>query len=216
MGLQPKLVESFLKGAVLLFSKEAIINSTKQLGISDIPAGLIGGFGGGVAQVSVVGPCTFLVTASVTGDKSVSTLQRIAMTYKAHGIGGFYHGGTALMLRQGSNWASRQGFTDAIRLQLLKRHSDKKSKLSIAEEALAGIVGGALSSWNQPFEVLRIEAQAAAARGLPPRGMLTTARDIIKENGVAGLFQGILPRVGLCVGQTFFMVTVPYILKDYL
>ena len=30
-------------------------------------------------------------------------------------VGGFYKGGTALMLRQGSNWASRQGLTDLIR-----------------------------------------------------------------------------------------------------
>ena len=35
--------------------------------MSDISSGLIGGFGGGVCQVSVLGPCTFLVTASVTG-----------------------------------------------------------------------------------------------------------------------------------------------------
>jgi hypothetical protein len=167
-GLQAKLVESFLKGGVLLFSKEAIINSCQNFGLSEFTSGLIGGFGGGVAQVSVVGPCTFLITASVTGDKSITMLQRISMTYKAHGIGGFYHGGTALMLRQGSNWASRQGFTDAIRMQFLKRHSGAKPKLTIAEEAMSGILGGALSTWNQPFEVLRIEAQAAAGNNHNP------------------------------------------------
>ena len=201
---------------MLLFSKEAIINTCKGFGVSDVAAGLLGGFGGGVAQVSVVGPCTFLVTASVTGDKSISTLQRIAMTYRSHGIGGFYHGGTALMLRQGSNWASRQGITDLIRLRMLRSHGESKPRLSVGEEAAAGIIGGALSTWNQPFEVLRIEAQAAAARGLPSRNILATMRDIVRENGVAGLFQGILPRMGLCVAQTFFMVTVPYILKGYM
>ena len=51
-----------------MFSKEAIINVCKNAGLSDISSGLIGGFGGGVAQVSVLGPCTFLVTASVTGE----------------------------------------------------------------------------------------------------------------------------------------------------
>ena len=186
------------------------------MGMNDIAAGLVGGFGGGVAQVSVVGPCTFLVTASVTGDKSITMTQRIVQTYRTRGIGGFYHGGTALMLRQGSNWASRQGFTDAIRMWLLRRHTEAKPKLTAGEEAIAGIIGGALSTWNQPFEVLRIEAQAAAAKGLPPRNIFVTARDIIRENGLAGLFQGILPRMGLCVGQTFFMVTVPYLLKGYL
>ena len=215
-GLQPKLVESFLKGAVLLFSKEAIIRNCQALGMNDVLSGLVGGFGGGVAQVSVVGPCTFLVTASVTGDKSISITQRIVQTYRTRGIGGFYHGGTALMLRQGSNWASRQGFTDAIRMWFLRRHHEAKPKLSAWEEATAGIIGGALSTWNQPFEVLRIEAQAAAAKGLPPRNIVVTARDIVKESGIGGLFQGILPRMGLCVGQTFFMITVPYMLKGYI
>ena len=107
-GWQPKLIESFIKGGILMFSKEAIIRGCKSMGASDVTSGLIGGFGGGVAQVSILGPCTFLVTASVTGDKSISIVQRISQTYAKSGIGGFYQGGTALMLRQGSNWASRQ------------------------------------------------------------------------------------------------------------
>ena len=54
----------------------------------------------------------------------------------------------------------------------------------------------------------------AAARGLPSKNIIETAKGIVQQNGVKGLFQGILPRMGLCVGQTLFMVTVPYILKD--
>ena len=57
-----------VSGGILLFSKEAIIDVCKKAGLHDITSGLIGGFGGGVAQVSVLGPCTFLVTASVTGE----------------------------------------------------------------------------------------------------------------------------------------------------
>ena len=252
-GWQPKAVESFLKGGVLLFSKEAIIRVCQTIGASDVTAGLIGGFGGGVAQVAVVGPCSYLVTASVTGDKSIGMMERITQTYQRSGIGGFYKGGTALMLRQGSNWASRQGLTDIIREQLKKRHpgDPKKVKLSTAEEALAGIFGGALSTWNQPFEVMRIEAQAAAAKvravhagvlvgiksaadylprspaptlprshpsllqGMPSMNVVQTAQVIVKDSGVAGLFQGIWPRMGLCVWQTLFMVTIPYLLKPY-
>ena len=51
-GLQPKLFESFFKGGILLFAKEAIIKNCKGVGMGDVTAGLIGGFGGGVAQVS--------------------------------------------------------------------------------------------------------------------------------------------------------------------
>lgn len=215
-GWQPKMVESFLKGGILLFSKEAIIRACKSMGMGDIGSGLIGGFGGGVSQVTILGPCTFLVTAAVTGDKSVGIIQCAKNTFATQGIGGFYRGGAALMLRQGSNWASRQGFTEYFRNLFKKRHDNpEKAKLSAWEEAMAGIIGGALSTWNQPFEVLRIEAQAAAAKGLPSRNIVETAKYIVQGSGVAGLFQGIMPRMGLCIAQTFFMVTVPNLLKPY-
>jgi hypothetical protein len=101
-GWEPKMVESFLKGGILLFSKDAVIRSMKATGSNDVTAGLVGGFAGGCAQVIIMGPCTFLVTAAVTGDKSVSLTQRVSTTFKTRGIGGFYQGGTALLLRQGT------------------------------------------------------------------------------------------------------------------
>ena len=70
-------------------------------------------------------------------------MSRIRQTYGTLGITGFYRGGTALMLRQGSNWASRQGLTDMVRSILKKRHGGDQAsvKLSAVEEALAGIIG---------------------------------------------------------------------------
>ena len=123
------------------------------------------------------------------------------------------------MLRQGSNWASRQGLTDLCRTQIRSYRCSNggdpsQYRLGIFDETIAGTVGGMLSAWNQPFEVMRIDAQARGARGLPSRNVFQTAGAIISENGVAGLFQGIIPRMGLCVGQTLFMITVPYILKE--
>lgn len=58
-------MESFSKGAVLLFSKEAIMTSAEKAGVGPVMAGVLGGAGGGICQVSVMGPCTFLVTAKV-------------------------------------------------------------------------------------------------------------------------------------------------------
>ena len=123
--------------------------------------------------------------------------QRISDTFSKRGISGFYQGGTALMLRQGctltysliytftysyilgSNWASRQGITDFVRNQFKNNHKDpKNAKLSVTEEALSGIVGGALSTWNQPFEVMRIEAQAAAAKGMAPKNIFETTSSL--------------------------------------
>lgn len=143
-GMQPKMVESFLKGGILLYAKEAAIKVLIGAGISEAPAGLMGGFVGGVAQVVVMGPCTFLVTAAVTGDKSTSMITRISQTFAKNGVAGFYRGGTALIFRQGTNWASRQGITDYIRSIILKmsQSSDpSKKKLNTVEECAAGIIG---------------------------------------------------------------------------
>lgn len=106
-----------------------------------------------------------------------------------------------------------------VREVLKMRHvgsgeSSKDVKLSVTEEAVSGIIGGALSTWNQPFEVLRIEAQANAAKGLPSKNIVQTCKMIVSEAGVAGLFQGIMPRMGLCIWQTLFLVTVPRLLKQ--
>jgi hypothetical protein len=64
-GTSAKLVESATKGAILLYAKEAIMVSMEQMGVNPTMAGLAAGAGGGVAQVSVMGPCTFLVTCVV-------------------------------------------------------------------------------------------------------------------------------------------------------
>lgn len=50
-GLTPKMVESASKGAVLMFSKEAIKDGCLAAGATPFVAGLVGGAGGGVSQV---------------------------------------------------------------------------------------------------------------------------------------------------------------------
>ena len=85
-GTGPKMVESASKGAILLYAKETIASSMLAAGASEQVTGFVAGAGGGVCQVVVMGPCTFLVTAAVTGDKSISTSQRISNVYRAHGL----------------------------------------------------------------------------------------------------------------------------------
>jgi len=217
-GLSPKLVESASKGAVLLWSKELLKDSALSLGISPTMAGFLAGAGGGVCQVTVMGPCTFLVTAVVTAKGDMTTSQRIRSVWAKDGIKGFYPGGVAIAFRQATNWASRQGFTDATR-QFFKKvfyKDDPKAKLTVPEEALAGIIGGTLACWNHPFEVARIEMQARSVAGQEKMGMIQVFKHVVKENGIAGLFKGIIPRVGLGIWQTLFMVTGATLIKERL
>ena len=49
-------------------------------------AGVVAGAGGGLCQVSIMGPCTYLVTGAVTGDRSVTTMQRVRRTWATNGF----------------------------------------------------------------------------------------------------------------------------------
>lgn len=60
-GFSPKMVESATKGAILLVAKENINDVANKAGMSPFVAALTAGAGGGVSQVIVMGPCTYLV-----------------------------------------------------------------------------------------------------------------------------------------------------------
>lgn len=161
-GALPKGIESASKGAVLLFAKDGFDNMFTKMGLSPTVSALLAGAAGGTTQTIVMGPCTFLVTGAVTGDKSVSLMSRIRQVYQAKGIAGFYAGGVAVGVRQATNWASREGFTVGVRQQFRKYFHDNNptARLSAGEEILAAAIGGTLSCWNHPFEVVRIEMQS--------------------------------------------------------
>eukprot|EP00181_Compsopogon_caeruleus_P001515 CAMPEP_0184685790 /NCGR_PEP_ID=MMETSP0312-20130426/20216_1 /TAXON_ID=31354 /ORGANISM="Compsopogon coeruleus, Strain SAG 36.94" /LENGTH=284 /DNA_ID=CAMNT_0027140249 /DNA_START=121 /DNA_END=975 /DNA_ORIENTATION=- len=216
-GLGPKMVESATKGAVLMSAKESISDMASRAGLSPFASGILAGAGGGVCQVTVMGPCTYLVTATVTGDRSKSVLQIAKETFASRGLRGFYPGGTAIAFRQATNWASRQGFTEKTREVISeRRYTTKTAKLTPTEEVLAGVIGGGLSCWNHPFEVARIEMQARANAGQKHLSMLQVFRAVVAESGVRGLFQGIIPRLGLGIWQTLFMVTGAKMLRKYM
>uniref|UniRef100_A0A7S3AQW8 Mitochondrial carrier protein n=1 Tax=Haptolina ericina TaxID=156174 RepID=A0A7S3AQW8_9EUKA len=211
------MVECASKGAILLYSKEAIAEGCAAVGIGSTSAGFIAGAGGGVCQTIVMGPSTFLVTAVVTGNGSMTVAGAMATTWRDKGLPGFYPGGIAIALRQATNWASRQGFTDLTRRQMGRiLHADPKAKLSLKEEAVAGMVGGMLSCWNHPFEVARIEIQARAMAGEGYLNMAAVFRMVYAEYGIGGLFKGLVPRMMLNIWQTLFMVSGAKLIKEQL
>mmetsp|Transcript_20036 Transcript_20036/g.43288 ORF Transcript_20036/g.43288 Transcript_20036/m.43288 type:complete len:286 (+) Transcript_20036:85-942(+) len=216
-GSGPKMIESASKGAVLLYAKEVINDGCANAGVGKTASGFLAGAGGGVCQTVVMGPCTFLVTAVVTGAQGNSVSAQAAKTWREKGVLGFYPGGIAIAFRQASNWASRQGFTEAVRGRLrLFFYNDSTAKLSLGQEALSGMIGGMLSCWNHPFEVARIEMQARAVAGEGYMSMTQVFSAVYAEYGLAGLFKGVIPRMGLNIWQTLFMVTGATLIKERL
>lgn len=63
----------------------SLVEVTRALALIGL-GGALAGAGGGLCQVSIMSPCTYLVTGAVTGNKDESTMQRIRRTYAAKGI----------------------------------------------------------------------------------------------------------------------------------
>ena len=83
-------------------------------------------------------------------------------------------------------------------------------KLTAMEKILSSTIGGALATWNQPIEVVRVEMQSMskATVGRPEKPtILNTLSYIYRENGIKGLYRGVTPRIGLGIWQTVCMVS---------
>lgn len=76
---------------------------------------------------------------------------------------------------------------------------DAHKQATVMDRALASIIGGGLSCWNQPIEVIRVEMQSQVkAEGRPEHMTIgKAAKWIYQNNGIAGFYRGVVPRIGL-------------------
>ena len=149
--------------------------------------------------------------AAATGAKVPGTMETFMAIYRAEGIRGINKGVNAVAIRQVTNWGSRFGLSrvaeNGIRSVTNKKHGES---LSVSEKILASSIGGGLSAWNQPIEVIRVEMQSKTDDPNRPKKMTvgTTAKYIYQNNGIKGLYRGVTPRIGLGVWQTVCMVAL--------
>ncbi|KAI9470588.1 MAG: mitochondrial carrier domain-containing protein [Benjaminiella poitrasii] len=207
-------IEASTKGAVLLFTASELEYRSTVAGASPFVAGIIGGMGGGIAQAySTMGFCTFMKTVEVTRQKSAgteSTFKIAANIFKKEGIRGINKGVNAVALRQCTNWASRFGFARFAEEALVKYRHGEKGIADNADKILASVFAGALSCWNQPLEVIRVEMQSQVkAEGRPGKMTIGSAtKYIYANNGLKGFYRGVVPRIGLGIWQTLVMVAL--------
>lgn len=139
----------------------------RTLGAGPFVAGMSGGVVGGVAQAyATMGFCTCMKTVEITRHKQASagakpqgTWAVFADIYRKEGIAGINRGVNAVAIRQMTNWGSRFGLS-RLAEQGIKRAAGKGEgdRLSFVEKIGASVIGGGLSAWNQPIEVLPIGA----------------------------------------------------------
>ncbi|KAI8380479.1 mitochondrial carrier domain-containing protein [Choanephora cucurbitarum] len=211
-------IEGSTKGAVLLFTASEVEYHARAAGASPFMGGVVGGMAGGIAQAyTTMGFCTFMKTVEVTRHKSAtkdSTFKIAADIFKKEGIAGINRGVNAVAVRQCTNWASRFGITRFAQESIIKsRYGDAPDahlRATAVDKVLASIIGGALSCWNQPIEVIRVEMQSQVkAPGRPEKlSIVTASKWIYQNNGITGFYRGVLPRIGLGMWQTLCMVTL--------
>jgi hypothetical protein len=212
-------IEASTKGAVLLFVASEAEYGAKVLGAPDFVAGISGGMAGGIAQAyATMGFCTCMKTVEITkhkmaaqGIKPPSTFSTFADIYRREGIRGINRGVNAVAIRQTTNWGSRFGLSRLAESAIRKvTHKEEGQRLSAFEKVLASGLGGGLSAWNQPIEVIRVEMQSKTDDPNRPKNLTVPKafKYIYQSNGVQGLYRGVTPRVGLGVWQTVCMVAL--------
>jgi len=215
-------IEASTKGGVLLFTASEIETASTAVGINPAAAGLLGGMGGGIAQAyATMGFTTSMKTAEITrhkqaaaGVKPPSTWALFYEILRKEGIRGVNKGVNAVAVRQCTNWGSRIGMTRLAENTIRKaRGKEDNQSLGAMDKILSSSLGGALATWNQPIEVIRVEMQnmskeATAAANRPAKlTIFNTFGYIYKENGIKGLYRGVTPRIALGIWQTICMVS---------
>ncbi|KAH8178261.1 mitochondrial carrier protein [Sarocladium implicatum] len=219
-------IEASTKGAVLLFVASEAEYHARAAGANDFGSGIIGGITGGVAQAyATMGFCTCMKTVEITkhkqaaaGVKPQSTFATFMDIYRREGIRGINKGVNAVAIRQMTNWGSRFGFSRLAETGIKSATGrGEKEKLGPWEKVLASTIGGGLSAWNQPIEVIRVEMQSKKEDPNRPKKMTVgnTFRYIYGQNGIRGLYRGVAPRIGLGVWQTVCMVALGDMAKTY-
>ncbi|EAS30816.1 mitochondrial DNA replication protein YHM2 [Coccidioides immitis RS] len=218
-------IEASTKGAVLLFVASEAEYHAKTFGASDFIAGIGGGMAGGVAQAyATMGFCTCMKTVEITkhkmaaaGVKPPSTFATFMDIYRREGIRGINRGVNAVAIRQTTNWGSRFGLS-RLAESAIRRVTGKEDgqKLSGFEKVIASGLGGGLSAWNQPIEVIRVEMQSKTEDPNRPKNLTVgkTLKYIYSTNGVKGLYRGVTPRIGLGIWQTVCMVALGDMAKE--
>lgn len=212
-------IEASTKGAVLLFVASEAEYYARYAGASPFVGGITGGMVGGLAQAyATMGFCTCMKTVEITRHKAAASGARVPGTfetfmsiYRAEGIRGINKGVNAVAIRQVTNWGSRFGLSrvaeDGIRSLTGKTNGEK---LGVAEKIVASAIGGGLSAWNQPIEVIRVEMQSKTEDPNRPKKLTVgkAAKYIYEQNGIKGLYRGVTPRIALGVWQTICMVAL--------
>jgi hypothetical protein len=97
---------------------------------------------------------------AAAGIKPPSTWALFAEIFRKEGLAGVNKGVNAVAIRQCTNWGSRIGFARLAETGIRNvRGKTASDPLGVMDKIAASTIGGALATWNQPIEVVRVEVR---------------------------------------------------------
>ncbi|KAJ9445105.1 Citrate/oxoglutarate carrier protein [Diplonema papillatum] len=180
----------------------------------------LSGAAAGVAQGVCIQPILRARTAEITRPRDGRSAQAyLSDLVRKEGTRCLFRGGVPILLRQATNWASRFGISKyaETRLCSAKRTSPSQScPLSLADRALCSLLGGVLSCWNHPLDVIGVVMQSKRTDPRASRGTFTSAaRYVYATSGLVGFSRGLGPRVLLSSWATVCMVFGVGLVRTY-
>ncbi|EEE63395.1 hypothetical protein OsJ_18207 [Oryza sativa Japonica Group] len=132
-----------------------------------------------------------LATGTIGGSVIIGSLQQIA---QREGFRGMYRGLSPTILALLPNWAVY--FTVYEQLKSLLSSNDRSHHLSLGANVIAAsCAGGATTIATNPLWVVktRFQTQGIRAGVIPYKGTLAALKRIAHEEGIRGLYSGLVP-----------------------
>ncbi|KAI8913355.1 mitochondrial carrier domain-containing protein [Gorgonomyces haynaldii] len=109
---------------------------------------------------------------------------------KQEGLRGLYGGMSASLLREGSYSTIRMGLYEPFK-NILRSENDRVEPFykKLIAGGLSGMIGAAIAN---PTDLIKVRMQAESQPGRPAK-IFDIAKDILKREGVPGLYRGVVP-----------------------
>ena len=195
-GLAPTLIGSVPKAGIRFGFNAYLKEKLRDPVTGQLTPGknFLAGLGAGVGEaLAIVAPVETIKTKCIEGNQPF--IQGLKHILKTEGISGVYQGATATALKQGSNQGLRFMWFNEYKKIVT---SDGAQPMTPLLGLFGGMSAGCFSTLgNNPFDVVKTRMQGSQAAKY--RNTLDCFVQILRNEGIASLYAGVVPRLGRVV-----------------